>query len=86
MLLVKIQLTKTKTIEIGFSGKGKGAARSKTDITGVELFSGERAGHSRKRFVVQVYLAPSRISSFGARIATVRDLPSCFNPLASAAR
>ena len=44
MLLVKIQLTKTKTIEIGFSGKGKGAARSKTDITGVELFSGESQG------------------------------------------
>lgn len=41
----------------------------------VGLISVERAGHSRKRFAVQVYLAPSRVSSFGARMATVSDLP-----------
>lgn len=38
------------------------------------LCSGERAGHSRSRFVVQVYFAPLRVSSFGARMATVRRL------------
>lgn len=40
-----------------------------------ELFSDDNAGHSRKRFAVQVYLAPLRVSSFGARIAMVRSLP-----------
>ncbi len=39
---MKIQLTKTKTIEIG--GKRKSTARSKVDLTGVELFSGESRG------------------------------------------
>ena len=41
-LIVKIQLTRTKTIEIG--GKSKSTARSKVDLTGVELFSGESRG------------------------------------------
>ena len=40
-----------------------------------ELFSDDNAGHSRKRFAVQVYLEPLRVSSFGARMATVSDLP-----------
>lgn len=40
--MVKIQLTKTKTIEIG--GKNKGVSRSKVDMTGVELFSEENQG------------------------------------------
>jgi len=39
---VKIQLTRTKTIEIG--GKSKSTSRSKVDLTGVELFSGESRG------------------------------------------
>ena len=39
---MKIQLTRTKTIEIG--GNRKSAARSKVDLTGVELFSGENRG------------------------------------------
>ena len=42
VLTVKIQLTRTKTIEIG--GKSKSTARSKVDLTGVELFSGESRG------------------------------------------
>ena len=42
--IVKIQLTRTKTIEIGFGGKKKGPARSKVDMTGVELCSGESQG------------------------------------------
>ena len=40
--LVKLQLTKNKTIEIG--GKGGGTARSSADMVGVELFSGESRG------------------------------------------
>jgi len=40
--LVKLQLTKNKTIEIG--GKGGGTHGSKVDMTGVELFSGESRG------------------------------------------
>ena len=39
---MKIQLTRTKTIEIG--GKSKSTSRSKVDLTGVELFSGESRG------------------------------------------
>ncbi len=42
--LVKIQLTRSKTIEIGFGRKGGSKARSKVDMTGVELFSGESRG------------------------------------------
>lgn len=42
MMMVKIQLTRTKTIEIGSSGKG--ASPSKIDMTGVELFAGESQG------------------------------------------
>ena len=42
---VKIQLTRSKTIEIGFGRKGGAKAkRSKVDMTGVELFSGESQG------------------------------------------
>ena len=40
---MKLQLTKTKTIEIGFGGKGDKKSSS-ADITGVELFSGEARG------------------------------------------
>ena len=47
------------------------------------LCSGEIAGHSRNRFVVQVYLPPSRVSSFGARMATVRRLLNAARPFAS---
>ena len=39
--LMKLQLTKTKTIEIGRKG---GASSAKVDITGVELFSGDARG------------------------------------------
>lgn len=42
--IVKIQLTKTKTIEIGFPSRAKGGKRSKIDMVGVELCSGERRG------------------------------------------
>ena len=41
---MKIQLTRSKTIEIGFGRKGGKKARSKVDMTGVELFSGESQG------------------------------------------
>ena len=40
---MKLQLTKTKTIEIGLGGKGDRKSSS-ADITGVELFSGEARG------------------------------------------
>lgn len=49
--MVKIQLTRSKTIEIGFGGKGKSAANSKVDMTGVELFSGESRGAPAVRIV-----------------------------------
>ena len=42
---VKIQLTKNKTIEFGFPGTGNGGgAKSKVDLVGVELFSGDARG------------------------------------------
>ena len=41
---MKIQLTRNKTIEIGLGRKGGGSARSKVDITGVELYSGDSRG------------------------------------------
>ena len=47
------------------------------------LCSGEIAGHSRCRFAVHVYLEPSRVSSFGARMATVRRLLNAARPFAS---
>ena len=42
--LVKIQLTKNKTIEVGFSRKARSSSRAKVDITGVELCSGGAKG------------------------------------------
>ena len=39
---MKIQLTKTKTVELNFGGGG--AKRSKIDLTGVEMFSGNAKG------------------------------------------
>ena len=42
--LVKIQLTKNKTIEVGFSRKARGASRARIDITGVELCSNGTKG------------------------------------------
>ena len=41
VLTVKIQLTKTKTIEIGFPGTGESGAHAKADMTGIELYSGD---------------------------------------------
>lgn len=42
---VKIQLTKTKTIDLNFGGAGgAGKRKSKVDLTGVELFSGNAQG------------------------------------------
>ena len=41
---MKIQLTRSKTIEIGFRRKSEKASKSKVDLTGVELFSGESRG------------------------------------------
>ena len=41
---MKIQLTRTKTIEIGFPGKGGGGSHASADLIGVELFSGEGSG------------------------------------------
>ncbi len=43
-MTVKIQLTRTKTIEIGFPSRAKGGKRAKVDMVGVELCSGERRG------------------------------------------
>ena len=40
---MKIQLTKTKTIELNIGGKG-GVKRSRVDLTGAELFSGDAGG------------------------------------------
>ena len=48
-----------------------------------ELCSGASAAHSRNKFDVQVYLEPSRLSSLGARMATVRVLLNCFRSWAS---
>lgn len=41
---MKIQLTKSKTIEIDLFRKAKGASRTKVDMIGVELCSGEARG------------------------------------------
>lgn len=40
---MKIQLTKTKTIDLNFGG-GTSAKKSKTDLTGIEMFSGNAKG------------------------------------------
>lgn len=40
---MKIQLTKTKTIDLNFGGSGKSGS-AKVDLTGVELFSGNAKG------------------------------------------
>ena len=48
---MKIQLTRTKTIEIGFPGKTGGGARAKNDVTGVALCSGEGRGEPAVRIV-----------------------------------
>lgn len=41
---MKIQLTRDKTIELHFPGGGGGAAKSKADLVGVELFSDDPRG------------------------------------------
>lgn len=47
---MKLQLTKTKTIEIGFGGKGDKKSSS-ADMTGVELFAGDERGCPTVRLV-----------------------------------
>lgn len=51
----------------------------------MDFLFGASAGHSRSRFVVQVYLEPSRVSSLGASMATVSGLSDAFSSRASSA-
>ena len=71
---MKIQLTKNKTIEIG--GKGGKSKRSKMDIVGVELFSGESNGAPAVRLMRKK--DGWHIAAAGFVAPPNGDLPQCW--------